>query len=194
MKILITNQAQTYLSKDRIYEGHKENELNPFGYSQSQHIASALPCKIDYIFSSPLKRTVQMAKIINQKRKLPIITDSRIIDRYWGALVGKTKWEGDYLKESYPLLEYIWDYNKNIDILWIETVHDLFSRVYSFLDDITKRYSDSTVLIVTHENVILPMRCYLTNYPLEKVTSDSIFPQFYKCEILEFDVWKYYYI
>jgi len=35
-----------------------------------------------------------------------------------------------------------------------------FERIYNFLDDIIKNYSDKNVLIVTHGGVSIPIACY----------------------------------
>ena len=69
------------------------------------------------------------------------------------------------------------DYEKNYTKEHIEPIQELFKRVYQFLDEITKKYKEEQVILVTHGGISQPIECYFNGEPevldfqhLEKLT------------------------
>ncbi len=46
-----------------------------------------------------------------------------------------------------------------------ESMKHLFDRVYKFLDEIKEKYSDKTILLVTHEGITKVINCYFNGIP-----------------------------
>ena len=46
-----------------------------------------------------------------------------------------------------------------------ESIHTLFKRVHSFLDEINETYKNKTILLVTHEGVSKAIYCYFNGVP-----------------------------
>ncbi len=75
---------------------------------------------------------------------------------------------------------------ENIDFNDIKTMQNFCNRVYEFLDDITKKYKDKNILLVTHGGVSVPIKCYFMKYPLEKLINRDIIKGLENCEIAKF--------
>lgn len=99
-----------------------------------------------------LLRTKQTAEIINGNRNIPVIYDDRIIERDFGEFEGMQVDNFDF--HGY------WNYYKNEQYQKAENIQVFFKRVYSFLEDVVKNYSDKNVLIVAHGGVSIPVTCF----------------------------------
>ena len=76
-KILLVRHGTTeYNETDRL-QGRIDNPLNGKGRGEVERLAARLEDEaIDAVFSSPLKRALETAAIINRIRNLPLTRDS----------------------------------------------------------------------------------------------------------------------
>lgn len=94
--------------------------------------------KIDFIITSPLKRAVQTAEIINSNMNKEIIIDKRITEMNYGTIEGKI-----YCKDY-------WDMDYDCKSINGENISDFQKRIYDFIKDIKVKYREKNVLIVAH--------------------------------------------
>jgi uncharacterized phosphatase len=133
--------------------------LTALGRSQVAESASKLHKeeKVDFIFSSPILRTHETAKIAAEKLSIPIqdiILDDRLREPFFGQMEGKT------------YAEYV-DYLKGADVKKIpdsESEEEVLKRVGSFLEEIKSnpRFYGKAILIVTHSFTMCRIHEYLT--------------------------------
>jgi 2,3-bisphosphoglycerate-dependent phosphoglycerate mutase len=92
-KLFVFRHAQTTDNSRGIFSGWRDPGLTLKGISQSQAIAEQLKQeKIDYAFSSHLKRARQTLEIVLESHaNVPVFTDDRLIERCYGLLQGKSK-------------------------------------------------------------------------------------------------------
>lgn len=144
--------------------------------------------KIDIIITSPLKRARETAEIINKQFNVEIVEDDRLMERCYGDFEGITKVELKEKKIQYPEIDDACNYLKNIDIFNMETIQDLCARIYECLDEITTKYKDENVLIVTHGSSSIPIKCYFMKYPLENLVDREKIKGLENCEVVEFEI------
>lgn len=171
--IYIVRHGQTNWNLEGRYAGRKDIPLNDKGMEQANIIKEELKSiKFDKVFSSPLSRAYQTAKIICDNE---IIIDDRIIERSNGDLEGKLKTE--------VIMEV--DFNdpneKNYNI---ESIIDFRKRINNFFDEITSLYKDENILIVTHAGVGIYARCYFEGEPNNNDYSKY---KIKNCEIIKYD-------
>lgn len=143
MYIIVTRHGQTDWNALERVQGQTDIELNDIGKKQAEKTGELIKNeKIDLIITSPLKRARETAEIINLKIGVPIIEENRLMERYYGKSEGLTKKEIKKIKETYPEIMDVWNYNKNININEIERMDEFCNRIYQFLDDITNKYKD----------------------------------------------------
>ncbi len=158
MKLLLTRHGQTDWNVAGKIQGMTDTELNETGIKQAKTTKKKLEKEnIDIIITSPLKRAKKTAQIIGENRKIPIIEDNGVVERYFGKFEGMTAKEFDF--------DEIWNYKLNKQYEDAESVGALFDRVQGFLEKIKKEYEDKTVLVVTHGGVSVPIRATLEGIP-----------------------------
>ena len=146
MFIYVTRHGQTNWNLQHKVMGRFDESLNEKGIEQ------LYDKDIDLIISSPLLRAKQTALLINDGKNIPVTYDDRIIERDFGEFEGRQTKDFDF--RGY------WNYYLNQQYEKAENIQDFFKRVYDFLDDITQKYQDKNILIVTHGGVSIPIACY----------------------------------
>lgn len=157
--------GKTDWNSKKITMGRIDIPLNEEGIKEAHVPAENLSsCNIDLIICSPLARTRQTADIVNLNKNVEIKYDDRLMERSLGDLEGKP-----YTTDN----DKLWDININTSIYNVETMSDFKDRVYSFLEDIIKNYSDKDVLLVTHGGVSALINCYFNNTLYDGSISDK---------------------
>lgn len=143
MRVFIIRHGQTDWNKKGLLQGTIDIPLNEIGLSQAEFAYEQLKDeKIDVVFCSPLIRTRQTAEVILKGRDIPVIYDERIVERRFGVAEGKSMHDIDF--------ESTWNPKTPPVCEGMESFKDLYDRVAEFFDEIYEKYSDKTVLIVTH--------------------------------------------
>lgn len=171
MEIYVVRHGQTEYNVKNIFQGHADIPLNNIGLQQAEETAQKFKnIKPDVILVSPLQRTIQTADCISKITGTPITIEPRLIERSFGDMEGK-KGRPDWN------IQMMLDYEKNYDREHIEPIQELFKRIYRLLDEITEKYKEKQVILVTHGAVSQPIECYFYGEPevldfehLEKLT------------------------
>lgn len=152
MSIYYVRHGQTDWNKLGYLQGQSDIPLNEEGIKQARQVRDALKqVHIDKIICSPLDRTRQTAAIINENHGLTIDKDERIKERYFGEV------EGAHRNEI--VFEDFWKWEKPV-LYGMESIEELFQRVYSFLDDLMDEAINQNILVVAHGGVSIPFQCY----------------------------------
>lgn len=172
--IYFVRHGQTEWNKLGKMQGHIDIELNSEGREQAHIVKEKLhSIKFDMVFSSPLKRATETAKIICDQE---IIIDNRLIERHNGELQGKLKTE----IKIFP------DFNNPNDTRFgIEPLNIFKDRINSFLDEMVKKYKDKNILVVTHAGVCLYVRCYFEGEPNGNLSEKY---KLKNCEVLSYTI------
>lgn len=136
-----------------VRHGEDENDvLTDLGKEQIEVLSKTLKqTKFDCIFSSPLERCKQTAKILKKKLGInQIIIDERLKERQYQKSSPKSQqeWElwNNYLNTNYK--------NQNF-----ETCGDFFERVFLFLNHLKTQKKDK-VLVVGHSALVYAFLSY----------------------------------
>lgn len=173
--IYIVRHGQTDWNVEKRNQGRTDVELNETGIKQAEEIKEKLKdIKFDYIFSSPLKRAYKTAEIIcNNKNE--IIKDERLIERSNGELEGKLRAEYDGIVDFNDINERRYG---------IEPIVEFRERINNFFNEITSKYSEKNILIVTHAGVSIYVRCYFEGEPEDGNYNNY---KLNNCEILKYE-------
>jgi len=141
------------ISHDRVSPSH----LTKIGREQIVEATEDLMTdNIDYIYASPLTRTMETASIVAKKLGLEIIRDNRLREIDSGVLDG------------HPIEEYI-DFFENKEDKLIkapergETLLEVKARVQEFIDEIDDTYKGKNILIISHGDTLWMMEAVLEN-------------------------------
>lgn len=157
MTLFVVRHGETTENITKMMQGNMDTELNETGIRQANEVKEkVLKEKIDLIISSPKKRTMKTAEIISDK-KIPIVTDIRLLSRDHGEFEGMSRYDID--------VEEYWNIKKNIQYEKAESVKHIYDRVVSLLDDIRNNYKNKNVLLVTHSGICRILYYYFNGIP-----------------------------
>jgi broad specificity phosphatase PhoE len=153
----LVRHGEIEANTQKVYAGRSSSELTERGIGQAKDAGLSLQGKsIDKIFCSPLKRTVQTARIIGDTLQLnPIVEDS-----FNELLMGS--WEGLSEKEVeryYPKEWEIWNNRPaELNMEGRETLAGLLKRVLGGISKLELEDKVGSFVIVTHVAVIRVLR------------------------------------
>ena len=172
--IYLVRHGQTDWNLEGRYQGRIDIELNSKGREQAIEIKEKLKeIKFDKVFSSPLKRALETAKIITDN---DIEIDERLIERCNGELEGKLK------SECVNMVDFT---DENDSKLGVELLPKFRGRIENFLSEIEKKYNGKNILIVTHAGVSIYAKCYFEGEPKDGNYSRY---KLKNCEVLTYNI------
>ena len=135
-----------------LLNGRRDTSLTELGRKQAQSAAQKLKANnIEIIYSSPLKRAYETARIVAGELGVDeIIADEHLMERDFGILTGKPI--SDISKYSEKLLKT----DRSTYFLEIKGGEDfpsLFERGKKILTEIQDRHSGKNILIVCHGDI-----------------------------------------
>jgi len=157
--LFVFRHAETFDNKNGVFSGWRDSRLTPKGLLEAGKIAEQLAeYKIDYAFTSHLKRTKKTLKIVLQyHNSVPVFVDDRLIERCYGLLQGRTK-----ARVVYEDKEFYDKFHRGYDIVPPEgeSLKMVEKRVESFLDELGNwlKQNPGNVAISCHNNSIRPFR------------------------------------
>lgn len=169
-KLLVFRHSETNDNSNGIFSGWRDSELTQKGFLQAQKIAKQLAHqKINYAFTSHLKRATQTLNIVLEKHpQVPVFVDDRLIERCYGLFQGRSKKE---LQNQDP--EFYVNFHRGYhtappegeSIAMVEKrVMPFFEQLKSWLEQ-----NPGNVAISCHNNSIRPFRRIFENLSLEQM-------------------------
>jgi len=170
MKLIIIRHGESQWNPVGRYQGILDPELTERGRAQAVALAKALQREgITCLYSSPLKRTLQTAKVISEHLNVPLYEESRIIE------IDHGKWSGmlvEEVREKFPEEFEMWMREPHkVRFEGGESLEDVFRRVKDFLSYVRREHEGETVGVISHTVPIRCMYCALLDLDLSKFWS-----------------------
>lgn len=157
--IFIIRHGQTDLNKKRVLQSRIDAPLNDEGIMQAEYTGESLRSdgiSFDMIFSSPLKRAVQTARIIAGD-DIPLQIDERLLEMDYGP------YEGADLTSPPPELSLFFsDFSNNPVPEGMEPLDSVVERAGQFLEHLRNDALTGSILISTHAIAMKGLLEYLT--------------------------------
>ena len=165
-RLLLVRHGETDLHSARAFVGHRDVDLNASGYEQAEKLAQRLADeKIDYIYSSDLRRAWLTARPIAAKHELGVTVCPELREMDYGSADSLTF---DEIKRLYPELAGLCaNWSLKLQFPGGESVDQLTERLVRFLDKLKQHSAEETVLIVSHGGPLRFMICSLLGLELE---------------------------
>jgi alpha-ribazole phosphatase len=168
IKLFLIRHGQTSWNVEGRYQGYQDIELNSTGIKQARLAAKYLSrVEFSNIYSSPLSRTMETARIINLRRRLDVKVRQDLKEVNFG------KWEGMRFEQINST--YNNDYQKWLDDPYRnrptggESFQELTDRTTAAIDSIVAENRDgSNVAVSTHGGVILSLLVHWLQIPLDR--------------------------
>jgi len=164
---------KTDWNRDERVQGISDIPLNAQGLLQAQRLAEALKgCPLTNIYSSPLSRAYETARIINTYHQLPIALHDALREMDQGRFEGLPfralmNEERDFLTRWLQNPAYV-------TMPEGESLADVQSRTETLLETISSK--EGVHLITSHSFVISAIICRLLGIPLSRFREFSVSP------------------
>ncbi len=177
MKIYSTRHGQTDYNKQELILGITDIPLNETGEKQAIQLAEEIEkIDIDLIISSPMMRAQQTAKSIADRCGLEIITDNRLKEWDYGEYEGKSRFTEGFAENKREFAVKMGNTG--------ESVLQVSHRVYNFLDEITAKYRDKNILLVSHGGICRLIETYFNNMTTEQYSNWFMG----NCQLIEYNI------
>lgn len=135
MKIYLFRHGETDWNKLRKLQGQSDIPLNAFGRELAEETARALgEVPFDKAFSSPLSRARETAEIIIGQRKVPVVTDGRLMEMHFGIYEG-SGFDRPKKDPSHPLNRFFCKPEAYVPPEGAESFQDVAARGSSFFTE-----------------------------------------------------------
>jgi len=160
MRIILIRHGQTEWNQKEVFRGHADMPLDNTGRDQARAVAEGIsPFDIQRIYSSPLQRAIETARIIGAKFGIEPCTDRGLIDMDFGV------WEGlplETVQKDYPDLYKVWLREpQNLQLPDGESLEAVRQRLNRFLDGIMSGPHDHDIAIVSHRVILKVLICIM---------------------------------
>lgn len=163
--IYLVRHGITHSNKKNIYSGWCEEELIEEGIAQANKLGKEMQgWGISSIFTSPIKRAVQTAQILNRYIKGRLIIEPYLKEMKMGAWEGLSEHE---VAKQYPSEHKMWlERPAQLRISGRETLKEVQQRAVKAINRILEMRSDKIRLAVTHVAIIRCIFLYFNKLPL----------------------------
>ncbi len=164
MKLIFVRHGETEENRKRINQGQQGGILTELGIEQAKKLGERLKNeKIDKIYVSDLKRTVDTAKeIIKFHPNVPIVYDKRIREVCLGEFEGKPWGSVSEAAKKQGIPHSLLKPKQG------ESLFEMRQRVISFFEKVLEEEFDKTILFVTHGGPVRGLLIHLLNISKEE--------------------------
>lgn len=166
MNLYLMRHGSTVWNEIGRCQGHHQNMLSSTGKKQVVKASEQFKNeKFDLIYSSPLRRAVQTANIMNRYHNVEIIKDNRLIEIDRGIFTGR-------LKKTFTEKEK-GQYKTKDESCHMESFQTLLARVKNFVQNVILPNKDKTLLIVTHGDIATFIEYIFKNVDIESIIKNE---------------------
>jgi alpha-ribazole phosphatase len=167
VKVILIRHGETDWNKQQIFRGRVDVALNEVGLAQARAVQESLKdIQIDKLYSSPLGRAFETARILLENRTCEVETEEGFIDIDFG------RWQGvshQKVKEEYKDLYETWLAKPHmITFPEGESLEEVRRRSMKALEKVIKNHPGETLAIVSHRVVNKVMVCTILGLELSR--------------------------
>jgi 2,3-bisphosphoglycerate-dependent phosphoglycerate mutase len=147
-------------------QGQTDVPLNETGRSQALAMAfNAARHEFSAVYSSDLRRALDTAKMVAERRGLEVSTMPQLRERHFGIFQGLTAAEGLQLNPAAHACYLARDVNYDFDTG--ESMLRFAERVKEAVDSLTRQHPKQTIVVVSHAGVLEIVYRKATGRPLQ---------------------------
>jgi phosphoserine phosphatase len=168
-RIILIRHGETEWNRLHRFQGRSDIPLNQQGNDQASALALALKTEtITAIYTSPLERAIETASHIGRFHpSTPLIKESGLIEMDLGDFEGM---EAERWALQHQDFRKAWEKNPaTLSMPGGESLQEVQYRAVDTLNRISERYApDCTLLICSHNFVIISLLCFASKIPLDQ--------------------------
>jgi len=166
-RLFLTRHGETEWNEKGMMQGWGNSPLTELGIKQGEWLRDRIKdLPIDIIYSSPIGRAYETAKIVRGNRDINIILDDGLKEINMGKLEGLNQEEIEKIdKENYFNF---WNVpSKYIPTEGGEGFYEVMERSYNAISAIVEKEKGRNILVVTHTITLKAYLCKLENRDID---------------------------
>jgi broad specificity phosphatase PhoE len=158
-EVILARHGETSWNVGKVYRGRVDVELDEVGVKQAELLGRYLAnWALEAVYSSPLRRALDTAKIIAQYQRIGVQVAEGLVDFDYGEWQSRSEQE---VRKLYPALLNEWRGNPHkVKMPGGESLEDVRKRAGQVIDDVISKHQGSVVL-VSHRVVNKVLICSL---------------------------------
>lgn len=177
MTVYLIRHGETDLNKQKMLQGRSNIELNEYGRELAEITGQALKdVEFDYVYSSPLIRALDTAKLLLGDREVAIITDSRIQEISFGVYEGLSYHPDHHTIPDKDFINFF-DAPERYKVPENgESFEEVIERTGDFWRELTEnpRHENKTILISTHGCALKAILANINYTPIAKFWGEGV--------------------
>lgn len=167
-RIFISRHGRTAWHEEGRFAGTADIPLDEYGRRQAEMVASVLENeKFDCIFSSPLSRCLELARIVARGHGLEVEIEPRLKEIELGDWDGLTY--GEILKRDGELIK-MWTSDPTcVTVPGGESISDVFKRSMDWFYEVVNKYPEGQIFAVSHGGPIRAIIAGILEMPLSRM-------------------------
>jgi alpha-ribazole phosphatase len=164
-RLLLVRHGETELNSSQRYWGSTDVALGAVGLRQAEMLRDRLASeKINYVYSSSMKRAMTTAEVICTGHHLPVSACPELKEINFGRIEGL---DFNQVQEQYPDIASKWiQRSPYLAYPEGESLTQLDRRVAEFIARLEKHAAADIVLVVAHSGVLRTLICQLMALPM----------------------------
>ena len=153
LRLYLVRHGESAWNPLHLYTGQQDVPLSALGVQQAEGLADSLAdLTLDALYASPLKRARATAQRLADRKGMPLQLDARLVEIHHGL------WEGlgvEQVKSQFAAEYAQWRSEPQcVRMPQGESLHEVASRVESFLDQLLRTHREGAVLLASHDAVL----------------------------------------
>ena len=176
MEIYIVRHGKTLWNKEKRLQGSADIELAQEGRDVAIQTGDALKdVHFDKIYSSPLSRAYETAKLIRGDRDIEIICDDRLRELNFGENEGRRVTEIQE-EEDNPFNKFFTKPEEYYPLQGGESLEEICERAKSFIKEVIEPQAKDLqrIMIVGHGAVNKAIMCYVLDHGIDEYWSGGL--------------------
>jgi len=153
-RLYLVRHGQTDWNQENRIQGNNELPLNKIGKQQAEKVSQELKhLNVSAIYSSPMLRTIQMAKIIAEGNPCKIVIEENLNEGKFGSIQGMTTAEFKKKFQEDLIQLHRMDADTRLRHKLVpeaDSILEIAERTIPCLKVIAAKHPDQNVIIVTH--------------------------------------------
>lgn len=158
LRLFLVRHGETAWNREDRVQGFRDVELNALGRRQAEAIASSFRDEdVQAVYSSPLRRALETARLIAEAHGLRVVTDDRLKELNQGVLEGLTY---EMMRAKYGDLLKEWrEKPATLKMPEGESMEELQARCWDLVQKLPQEHPNGTVVVVSHGFAIRSVLC-----------------------------------
>jgi broad specificity phosphatase PhoE len=167
MRLILVRHGETEHNRGKLTLGRADVPLNARGRLQAKALAASFTHAPAAIYSSPLARTLETARMIGAATGVDVVVEPDLVEMDVGEMEHLTRTE---LRERYPEFVRSWMSADAGEARMPggETLAEVQERAWLAIEGMRGAHPDGEVVAVAHNFVILTVVCRALNLPLSE--------------------------